>query len=176
MSHYFKIHRITAAACVMFTLLHAAPAQAAQQLVLIADQTQMVKLPESPSTVVVGNPSVADVTTEGNVLFFHPRGFGVTNVIALDPKGRKLADYVVRVVFEDSFSVSMYSPGSRETFSCRQDCEPMMRIGDRPGFFSGYSSQVSSKNSLAAGQALGEELLSRPTTVVPGVVTGVGVQ
>lgn len=176
MSKYLKIHRFTAAACALFVLVHSAPAQAAQQLVLIADQTQIVKLPESPTTVVVGNPAVADVTTEGNMMFFHPRGFGVTSVIALDPKGRKLGDYMVRVVFEDSFSVSMYGPGGRETFSCRQDCEPMMRIGDEPDFFRRYSSQVVGKNSLAAGQTWGEDLLSRPTTIVPNVITTVGAQ
>lgn len=149
-------------------------AQAAQQMVLVADQTQIVKLPETPATIVVGNPAVTDITTEGSTMFFHPRGFGVTNVIALDDKGRKLADYVVRVVFEDSYSVSMYSPGSRETYSCRKDCEPMMRIGDEPGFFRNSSSQLLGKNAAAASQAFGEDLFPRPTTVVP--VTGFSAQ
>lgn len=160
----------------MTCLVHTPAAQAAQQMVLVADQTQIVKLPEAPVTLVVGNPAVADVTTEGRTLFFHPRGFGLTNVVALDDKGRKLADYQVRVVYEDSLSVSLYGPEGRETFSCRKDCEPVMRIGDQPGFFRGYSAQVLSKNSVAASQALGEDLFPRPTTIIPNVVTGVSVQ
>lgn len=175
MSEYFRIQRIAVALGALACLVQPPAAQAAQQLVLVADQTQILKLPEPPATVVVGNPAVADVTTEGNVLFFHPRGFGLTNVVALDPKGRKLGDYMVRVVFEDSFSVSMYGPESRQTFSCRKDCEPVMRIGDQPAFFRDYASQVSGKNAVAAGQALGEDLFPRPTSVAPTVVTG-GVQ
>lgn len=171
MNHYFGIHRISGFILALVWVGDPCVAHAAQQLVLIADQTEIVKLPETPATVVVGNPAVADVTTEGRVMFFHPRGFGVTNVIALDNQGRKLADYRVRVIFEDSFSVSMYSPGSRETFSCRKDCEPMMRIGDQTGFFQNYSSQVSSKNSLAESQALGEDMLTRTNNVPPTIVT-----
>lgn len=175
MKEYFRIQRIARTFCALAILLHTPAARAAQPLVLIADQTQIVRLPESPTTVVVGNPAVADVTTEGNALFFHPRGFGLTNVIALDNQGRKLADYMVRVVFEDSFSVSMYRPGSRQTYSCRKDCEPLMRIGDQNDFFQDYSSQVLTKNSLAADQAMGEDLQARPTTV-PSVLTGVSPQ
>lgn len=176
MKEYFGIHRIAAALFAMACLVHTPPAQAAQQLVLVADQTQIVKLPESPATVVVGNPSVADVTTEGNTLFFHPRGFGLTNVVALDTKGHKLADYLVRVVFEDNLSVSMYGPDSRRTFTCRKDCEPVMRIGDQPDFFGRYSSQTLERNAVSAGQALGEDLFPRPTAVVPNIITGVNVQ
>lgn len=117
-----------------------------------------------PSTVVVGNPAVADVTTDGALIYFHPRGYGLTNVIVLDSDGHKLGDYVVRVIFEDSYSVSMYSPAGRKTFSCRRDCEPMMRIGDTSSFFSGYSQQVSEKNSLATSQALGENDQTSSTT------------
>lgn len=176
MKIYFRIQRIVRAFALLAWLTPIPAAYAAQQLVLVADQTQLVKLPETPATVIVGNPAVADVTTEGKVLFLHPRGFGLTNVIALDNQGRKLGDYLVRVVFEDGFSVSMYGPGSRQTYSCRKDCEPMMRIGDENGFFTDYASQVDNKNSLATGQALGEDLLARPATVAPGVVTGAGVQ
>lgn len=149
-------------------ILQGQSAQAAQQLVLVSDQTQIVKLPEAPATVVIGNPTIADVTTEGSSLFFHPRGFGVTNVLALDAEGKKLADYQVRVVFEDSYSVSMYAPGGRETFSCRRDCEPMMRIGDNMGFLTGYATQVTAKNNLAAHQAMGEYdgLQARSQTVI----------
>lgn len=175
MKIYFRIQRIVGALALLAWLTHSPAANAAQQLVLVADQTQIVKLPESPSTVVVGNPSVADVTTEGNLLLFHPRGFGLTNVIALDNRGRKLADYQVRVVFEDTYSVSMYGPGGRQTYSCRKDCEPMMRIGDDAGFSGGYSAQVTEKNSLAQRQVWGEDLLARPTSGVQTVVTGGGI-
>jgi hypothetical protein len=163
MSVYFKILRITAGP-LLAAQLAGSPAQAAQQLVLVSDQTQIIKLPVSPATIVVGNPAVADVTTEGSSMFFHPRGFGLTNVIALDDEGKKIGDYLVRVVFEDSYSVSMYGPGGRQTFSCRKDCEAMMRLGDGTGFIEDYSKQFQLKNSLARGQALGDILTTQDST------------
>ena len=150
----------------------AVPARAAQEIVLISDQSKIIKLPQPPATLVVGNPAVADVTTDGSSLFFHPRGYGLTNVLALDGNGKKLGDYLVRVIFEDSYSVSMYDPAGRRTFTCRKDCEPNLRIGDEEEFFSGYTGQVSAKNSLASSQAMGEDMLVPSTTTnvaAPGV-------
>lgn len=168
MIEYLRILRFGILPLLLAGILQGQSAQAAQQLVLVSDQTQILKLPEAPATVVVGNPAIADVTTEGSSLFFHPRGFGVTNVLALDAEGKKLADYQVRVIFEDSYSVSMYAPGGRETFSCRRDCEPMMRIGDTTGFLTDYAAQVIAKNNLASRQAMGEYdgLQSRSSTVI----------
>ena len=168
MIEYLRILRIGIMLILIAGAVQSQAALAAQQLVLVSDQTQIVKLPEAPATVVVGNPAIADVTTEGSSLFFHPRGFGVTNVLALDAEGKKLADYQVRVVFEDSYSVSMYAPGGRETFSCRKDCEPMMRIGDSTGFLTDYAAQVIAKNNLASRQAMGEYdgLQARSSTVI----------
>ena len=163
MSVYLRILRIVVALLVAAPLA-GSPVQAAQQLVLVSDQTQIIKLPATPTTIIVGNPAVADVTTEGRFLFFHPRGFGLTNVIALDDEGKKIGDYVVRVVFEDSYSVSMYGPGGRQTFSCRKDCEAMMRLGDGTGFGEDYAAQFKLKNSLARGQALGDSVTTQDTT------------
>lgn len=149
------------------------PARAAQEIVLIADQSKVVKLSQVPATLLVGNPAVADVTIDGNSLFLHPRGYGLTKIVALDAKGAQLGDFLVRVIFEDSYSVSMYSPGGRETFSCRRDCEPSMRIGDESSFFQNYASQVNGKNDLAFSQSKGEDVMppSTMTTPITPVVT-----
>jgi hypothetical protein len=138
-------------------------ARAAQEIVLIADQSMVLKLPQPPSTLLIGNPMVADVTTDGSTLFFHPRGYGLTNVLALDANGKKLGDFLVRVIFDDGYSVSMYSPGGRKTYACRRDCEPTLRVGDQGDFFGNFLGQVSSKNGIASSQAMGEDPLAPPT-------------
>lgn len=125
------------------------PANAAQEIVLTADQSQIIRLPEAPVTLLIGNPSIADATSEGNMLFLHPKGYGLTNVQALDKDGKKLGDYLVRIIYDDSYSVSMYSPNGRETYSCRRDCEPALRIGDETGHFGAYAAQLGTKGSLA---------------------------
>lgn len=169
MSRYFKILTLTSS--VALAVLAVPPVWAAQQIVLVNDQAQIVTLAEQPSTVIVGNPAIADVTTEGRMLFFHPRGFGVTNVIALDPDGKKLGDYVVSIVTDDNYTVSMYSPAGRKSFNCRKDCETTMRIGDSTTYFSAYNSQADDKNTIARGQAVGaDNSTSNPQTTTNMVI------
>lgn len=146
----FYLRNTVLLASIMLLLLPSAPARAAQEIVLTADQSQIVKLPEAPVTLLIGNPAIADATTEGKLLFLHPKGYGLTNIQALDGDGKKLGDYLVRIIYDDSYSVSMYSPGGRETYSCRKDCEPVLRIGDSLGHFSAYAGQVGTKGSLAS--------------------------
>ena len=163
----FDIRILGIATICLVTSLHSTPARSApQEIVLVSDQSLLVRLAQPPSTVIIGNPAVADVTTDGSSLYFHPRGFGLTNVIVLDADGKRLGDYLLRVIFEDSYSVSMYSPDGRQTYSCRRDCEPMMRIGDNPTFFSSYSQQVSQKNGLASAQPTGDNVQTSPSTTI----------
>lgn len=170
-----KYFRILANGLLMFagSLAICGPsAEAAQQLVLVTDQSQMIKLAEPPATVVVGNPAVADVTTDGSSLFFHPRTFGLTNVIALDGQGKKLGEFMVSVVYEDSYGVTMYSPQGRKTYACRSNCEPALRIGDSNTFFSESSSQASTRDGLSTSQALGEDTSSQGSQGSTVVRTG----
>lgn len=103
------------------------PARAANEILLTADQTRIFPLTETPATVVVGNPDVADVTLKGKSLFLYPRGFGQTNLILLDAEGKPIGDYVLRVAADDAYSMNRFSPGLRQTFSCRKDCQPTSR-------------------------------------------------
>ncbi|PZF78720.1 hypothetical protein DK847_02640 [Aestuariivirga litoralis] len=151
--------RILPALIVLLLMTHDHPAEAAQELRLIDNQSQLIKLAEPPSTVVVGNPAIADITTDGTSLFFHPRAPGVTNVIAMDAKGGKLADYLVRVIFQDSYSVAMYTPTGRRTYSCVVDCELILRLGDNNDYFDKFTYQAEAKNTLSSTQAMGEDLL-----------------
>lgn len=149
------------------------PALSATEIVLVADQSSLVRLPKTPATVIVGNPAVADVTMDGSTLFLHPKAYGLTNVVVLDDMGKKLGDYLVRVIFDDRYSVSMFSPQGRETYTCPKNCEPTLRIGDESEFFNDFQSQAQSKNSLAGTQAMGEDLLvPRTTTVITTSSTG----
>lgn len=158
MTLFLRILAFCSAEAMCFGLGMSATAQAAQEIVLNTDRSQIITLDKAPATLVLGNPSVADVTLNGNTLYLHPRGYGVTNLILLDDNGKKTGDYVLRVIFEDAYSVSMYSPGGRRTYSCRKDCEPTLQVGDNPGFFGQYISQAGAKNGFTAGQALGDNM------------------
>lgn len=155
---YSKLLSVGTAALFLLVPEAAPNAHAAQEIVLTTDQTQIVKLPEAPTKIILGNPSVADVTTDGNTLLLNPRGYGLTNLIVLDDSGNKLGDYLIRVIFEDSYSLSMYSPGALRTYSCRKNCQMTLHIGDEAAYFDKYTTQLNSKNSLALGQPAGGSL------------------
>jgi Flp pilus assembly secretin CpaC len=53
------------------------------------DQAQRVQLRGPAGSVIVGNPAIADVTVvDANTLYITGKGFGVTEVVAIDAIGR----------------------------------------------------------------------------------------
>jgi hypothetical protein len=143
----------------------ASPLLAAESIQVTADQSSLITLPALPSTVVVGNPSIADVTLDGQNLFVHPRGPGLTNIVVLGPDGSPIADYRVHVVYDDPDSVAVYSPAGRDTYSCARDCEPVLRIGDSTDFFKSAADQFKAKSEIAAAQALGGDTKPSPAEI-----------
>ena len=91
-----KLLRITSTALALGFLCTSA-SFAAQELVVKTDQTQLISISGNPGTVVIGNPSIADVTVHGNKIFVHGRAFGSTNLIILDENGNQLSNLDVTV-------------------------------------------------------------------------------
>ena len=141
------------------------PAMATEEVILLADQSQIITLSQVPATLLVGNPAIANVTTDGRSLFLHPRAYGLTNVVALDADGNKLGEYLVRVIYQDGYGVSMYSPRGRETYTCLKDCEPVLRLGDGLDHFGNFLAETLSKNKLAIDQATADDTSRTPPTV-----------
>jgi Flp pilus assembly secretin CpaC len=62
------------------------------------DQSRLVKLPERVATLIIGNPMIADVSVQsGSLMVVTGKGYGVTNVIALDRNGVALMERRVQV-------------------------------------------------------------------------------
>ena len=63
----------------------AAPPNGQPPLAVMIDHARVVKLPERTQTVIVGNPSIADVTVQRNgIMVVTGKSYGVTNLIALE--------------------------------------------------------------------------------------------
>ncbi|MDO9336967.1 MAG: pilus assembly protein CpaC [Caulobacteraceae bacterium] len=105
------------------TALLAAPA-AAQTLSVRADQAVRIALSAPAKDVAVGNPEIADVMVldERNILVLG-KGFGTTNVIALDRSGRLILDRVVVVSAADAGQVTVYKGASASRYACAPRCE-----------------------------------------------------
>ena len=92
-----KLLRLTSTALAL-AFLHTSASFATQELVIKTDQTQLISVSGTPGTVVIGNPSIADVTVHGNKLFVHGRAYGSTNLIILDENGNQLSALDITVM------------------------------------------------------------------------------
>ena len=130
----------------------AAPAQADTVTVQV-DSAHLMKLPERVATIVIGNPLIADATLQnGGILVLTGKGYGSTNLLALDRQGRVLMSKTVHVTGPAAdHLVVVYRGVNRETYSCLHECEPRITLGDDNGFFSGALGETASRNGAAAG-------------------------
>ncbi len=155
MSLSSKLQGLAAATGVFFSAFMP-QAQATEELTVYADQSQIIRLERAPGTVVVGNPSIADVTIQGNQIFLHGRAFGKTNIIVLDENGNALADYNINVDAQDDYSAVVFkgSPAGilQSTFTCKTNCEVALHVGDDAGTFKTVNEQQKNKIGIAQGQ------------------------
>ncbi len=130
----------------------AAPAAAADQLNVALDQATITQLPERVSTIVVGNPLIADVSVQsGGLLVITGKGYGVTNIIAFDRNGGMLMETKVRVRGPSESVVIVYRGVERESYSCMPYCERRLTLGDTPEFFDAALKQSGSRIGQAQG-------------------------
>ena len=156
----------TPLACFAFGLaMAAAPAFAAQPLILMSDQSQILTMARAPGTVVVGNPSIADVTIQGNLVFLHGKTYGTTNITILDEAGAQLGMFEVTVQLGGANNVALFKAGLQTSYVCAPDCESSLHIGDDKEYFKNLTSQANGKIGLATGQKSGEAATPPPQPV-----------
>ncbi|HLL26722.1 MAG TPA: pilus assembly protein N-terminal domain-containing protein [Xanthobacteraceae bacterium] len=119
---------------------------------VVLDQATIVKLPEKVATIVIGNPAIADGSLQsGGLLVVTGKGFGTTNLIALDSRGNTLAEYSLKVAAPKEGHMTIYRGVDRETWSCVPNCERSIMVGDSQAYFEALSTQIGARNGQAAG-------------------------
>jgi hypothetical protein len=132
-------------------LLVAAPARAAEAIDVQIDNAKLMSLPERTATIVIGNPTIADVSLQGGgVLVVTGKSFGSTNFLALDRSGKVLAEHQLVVRAAAGHIVSVYYGVERATLSCNPQCQPRVALGDGLKIFETAAHQVEARNGLAA--------------------------
>ncbi len=138
-------------------LLAAQQASAAETLVLLTDQTRLLKLPRAAGTIVIGNPTFADVTVQDQVVFLHGRAFGTTNIIILDEAGDQMAEYEVTVQMGGSNNLALYKAGMRFSHVCAPNCEVTLQVGDPKDWLTKeVAAAIVAKSNLATGKTAAE--------------------
>jgi Flp pilus assembly secretin CpaC len=120
------LRRLAIAAAVVLT---ASAAQAQSALNVGIDEAARVQLRGPAGSVIVGNPLIADVTVvDANTLYITGKGYGVTEVVAVDPIGRTV--FQSQVVVTDGAGagrVRVWRGGQATEMACGSTCSPSVR-------------------------------------------------
>jgi hypothetical protein len=133
-------------------LLYASPTIAMDVVAVQLDQARITRLPDKVSTIVVGNPLIADVSLQaGGLLVLTGKGYGVTNLVALDRAGTVLSEFLIQVEAATDTIVVVYRGAARESYSCTPECAPRISLGDTVPYFNAAITQTVTRNGRAQG-------------------------
>lgn len=114
-------------------LLATVPAYAASDVRLGLDEVHTLTFKRPVATVYVGNPAIADITMiDARHAFVQGKGYGRTNVVALNQDGVQVFGTGITVTGASSGNTVVLNRGSqRITLNCAgQRCEPTPMPGD----------------------------------------------
>jgi hypothetical protein len=143
---------------VLWIVALAVPAQAADPIAVPLDKARILHLPDRASTIVIGNPLIADLSIQpGGLAVITGKSYGETNFVVLDRSGIVLTEKTVEVTFPDEQAVVVFRGVDRETYSCTPDCSRRLTLGDAPDIFDKVMQEITNRNtqSAAAGGLAG---------------------
>jgi Flp pilus assembly secretin CpaC len=132
-------------------LVAAAPA-AASDLTVTLDEVRTITFASPVATVYVGNPSIADINMiDARHAFIQGKGYGSTNIVAINHDGAQVSNTRVSVLSNDRQSTVVLNRGAaRVTYSCTADhCEATPQPGDGKDAFEGGNSQIGQHEDAA---------------------------
>lgn len=150
--------RLSAMALFCLAAVVTALPAAGQSVAVVLDQAKVMRIPERTSTVVVGNPLIADVSVQtGGLVVITGKGYGVTNFIALDNRGDILLEQLIEVRGPEDHVVVVYRGVERESYSCTPKCERRITLGDTQDYFEAALTQTGRRDEQARGAGTGNE-------------------
>ena len=111
---------------------HAAQAVRAEGVAIAMDEVRTITFPKPVATVYVGNPAIADINMiDPRHAFILGRGYGNTNIVALDHDGAQVANTHISVMARDDPTITLERGSNRLTYSCTSShCEATPQPGD----------------------------------------------
>jgi Flp pilus assembly secretin CpaC len=142
-------------ACILCAGGSVAGAAQAETFDVRIDQARIMRLPDKVATIIIGNPLIADVALQaGGILVVTGKGYGATNMLALDRSGKVIMDKSVQVLSPQGAGlVTVYKGVERESYSCSPECAARITLGDSNAYFGNSLGQSSARTN--AGQTAG---------------------
>jgi len=152
-----SLTKLAFAASIAAFPLCSGPASAAEMpstdLVVQYDQAQLLMLDEPAANIIIGNPSIADVTLKSTkMLVVTGKTFGVTNLMILNEAEKVIKSVRVMVKSDESKVVTLTRGDAKNTFACVPVCQPVLKIGDEQKFYSETAAAAQQKMKLSEGQ------------------------
>ncbi|WEK41212.1 MAG: pilus assembly protein N-terminal domain-containing protein [Candidatus Brevundimonas colombiensis] len=92
------------------------------------DRSARVQLRGAAASIIVANPQIADVSmVDANTLFIVGKGYGVTEVVAVDGVGRTLFQREIVVSGGATGSVRVWRGAQATEMTCGASCSPSVR-------------------------------------------------
>lgn len=121
------------ATAALFGAAIATPALAQDSLRVDIDQTARIQLRAPAGSVIVGNPQIADITVvDANTLYVTGKGYGITEIVAVDSIGRTLFQSQIIVSAGDEGRVRVWRGGQVTEMACGSTCSPTQRSTGTP--------------------------------------------
>ena len=102
----------------LVSLTSAANAQSSEPINVLVGRTEIVRLSRPGAIVVIGDPTVADITYSRDVVFLTGKALGTTNFIALDADNKEILSSVVNVGAE----IDVLADGEIQQYVCNPNC------------------------------------------------------
>lgn len=122
----------------------------AREFAVEASKTRQLELPGGVTTIVIGDPRVADIAVhDQNLIFITGRTIGTTNLLAYNAAGKKIFDGDVVVTTNAANFVSINRAGQTNTFDCAPRCRSIVAIGDERRYFNDVVNQARQVQRIA---------------------------
>lgn len=122
----------------------------AAELKVEIDQVTLVRLNKPGVEIIIGNPSIADVSVQNSrLLAITGKSIGLTNLLVLDGSGNLTYSRKIIVSADVQHLVTVNKGMMRMTYSCSPACGPTLIPGDTEEFFQPLAKEIRNKIGLA---------------------------
>lgn len=144
------MRKMTRFIAISATILMLSGAALAQEFTVETNKTRHLKLRGNASSVVIGDPRVADVAFhDENLILITGRSFGTTNLLVIDRDDNIIYSGDVVVTSNTSNLVSVNRAGNSNTYDCAPRCRSVLAIGDDSNYFGIVAGQSQTLQDIA---------------------------